>query len=113
MLEQDPLVDMWGEWVLIRSRRALKHRAADYEIDLAEIPCHSELLDWVFHISRKSQGFPWDEHAVRDLVRAFDAIFTHQGASIHKPIDGRASAANYIEWLKAHPDEAKRLHEMA
>ena len=89
----------FGNWEFDRERLTLAYpvtRNYQYEIDLEEMTCSAEILDWIFQIRGKTWATPQVMH---DLLKAIQILIHPQQNVCSWGKDRRVNAAEIISEL--------------
>lgn len=85
----------FGKWTVNESKLTLDHDDG-YQIDLEEMTCSAEMLDWIFQINAK----PWATvDDLGQLIKALNTIFRPQRTLCGFGVDHQLDAT---EFLKRH-----------
>ena len=68
----------WDMWMLDPQHYVLTNTLMNYELDLEEISCASDLFHWMAHMSGKSDVYGKDQ--VFELGCAFNDIYAYAGS---------------------------------
>jgi hypothetical protein len=83
----------FGRWTINQSRLTLAHDEG-YEIDLEEMTCSAEMLDWIFQINAKAWATIDD---LGQLVKALNEIFHPQRNLCGFGADHRLDATAFLK----------------
>jgi 5-methylcytosine-specific restriction endonuclease McrA len=97
----------WGPWELTCQEYentvyyAFWHEACRYEIELNSVRSTADILDWLMHMSGKSEN-AYGESFVYFLGSAFDDLLSHSNINRRKNVefDGKKVAAAYYRDLR-------------
>jgi len=97
----------WGPWEITCEEHkstvyySLRHEACMYDIDLNEVTTTADILDWILHMSGKTES-SYGEDFVYFLGRAFRDILQHSGINIksNQVFEGKKVAAKYYKDLR-------------
>jgi hypothetical protein len=97
----------WGPWQIMCQEAentvyySLWHEACRYEINLNEVNTTADILDWLIHMSGKSED-AYGESFVYFLGSAFDDILSHSDINrrTNAEFNGKKVAAKYYKDLR-------------